>query len=99
MPYNKTSWQNNITPINENNLNNIENGVDTAFTHTETAHAPSDAENNASILKTEVENVLTGVILTHSHPNETRYGTADTPPSVGWNSGSPQAGDIWIQHS
>lgn len=28
MAYNKTTWINNETPINADNLNNIENGVD-----------------------------------------------------------------------
>lgn len=30
MGYNKTTWQNNVTPANETNLNNIENGVELA---------------------------------------------------------------------
>lgn len=27
MSYTKTNWVNNITPINEKNMNNIENGI------------------------------------------------------------------------
>jgi len=98
MPYTPTTWVNNTTPLNATNLNNIEQGVDEAHAHAEASHAPSDAENNANILKSEVEAVLTGPINTHIH-HEVRYGTEATPPASGWEQGSPRTGDIWVQHA
>jgi hypothetical protein len=35
--------------------------------HVTSAHAPSNAQKNSDILKSEIEAVLTGVISTHSH--------------------------------
>ena len=40
---------------------------DTAYTHSQAAHAPSNAQANADITKAEIEAKLTGVISSHSH--------------------------------
>lgn len=40
---------------------------DTAYTHSQAAHAPSDAQKNSDITQAEIEAKLTGTILTHSH--------------------------------
>jgi len=39
----------------------------TAYTHSQASHAPSDAQKNSDITKAEIENKLTGTITTHSH--------------------------------
>jgi hypothetical protein len=39
----------------------------TAYTHSQAAHAPSNAQKNSDILKSEIEAVLTGEISSHSH--------------------------------
>lgn len=40
---------------------------DTSYTHSQTAHAPSNAQKNSDITKVEIEAKLTGVISSHSH--------------------------------
>lgn len=42
---------------------------DSAYTHSQSAHAPSDAQKNSDITKAEIEAKLTGEISTHSHAN------------------------------
>ena len=39
----------------------------TAYTHSQASHAPSDAQKNSDITKAEIEAKLTGTITTHSH--------------------------------
>lgn len=39
----------------------------TAYTHSQSAHAPADAQKNSDITKAEIEAKLTGTITTHSH--------------------------------
>jgi hypothetical protein len=38
-----------------------------AYAHSQSAHAPSDAQKNSDITKAEIEAKLTGTITTHSH--------------------------------
>ncbi|MDY4127646.1 BppU family phage baseplate upper protein [Peptostreptococcus porci] len=42
---------------------------DSAYTHSQSAHAPSDAQKNSDITKAEIEAKLTGEISSHSHAN------------------------------
>jgi len=39
----------------------------TAYDHSQSAHAPSDAQKNSNILKSEIEGVLIGEISSHTH--------------------------------
>ena len=39
----------------------------TAYNHSQEAHAPSDAQKNSDITKTEIEAKLTGEISSHTH--------------------------------
>ena len=39
----------------------------TAYTHSQTAHAPSNAQKNSDITKAEIEAKLTGDVTTHTH--------------------------------
>ena len=40
----------------------------TAYDHSQSAHAPSNAQKNSDITKAEIEAKLTGEITTHTHP-------------------------------
>lgn len=43
------------------------NRINTAYTHSQAAHAPSNAQKNSDITKAEIEAKLTGAITSHSH--------------------------------
>lgn len=43
------------------------NQLNIAYTHSQSAHAPSNAQKNSDITKTEIEAKLTGNITTHTH--------------------------------
>ena len=43
----------------------------TAYTHSQAAHAPSDAQKNSDITQEEIESKLTGRIYTHNHSRMT----------------------------
>lgn len=56
--------------LSTNDLTNIlKTNYDTAYTHSQSAHAPSNAQRNSDITKEEIEAKLIGEITTHSHPN------------------------------
>ena len=46
---------------------------DTAYNHSQTAHAPSNAQKNSDITKAEIEAKLTGTITSHSHTTVNGY--------------------------
>lgn len=48
----------------------------TAYEHSQTTHAPSDAQKNSDISKPEIEAKLTGAIMTHTHAGEAPTGGA-----------------------
>lgn len=52
----------------------------TAYTHSQAAHAPSNAQKNSDITKAEIEAKLTGTITSHSHSTMPSRGvvTAET---------------------
>ncbi len=55
-------------PTVTNDLTNaLKSNYDTAYTHSQSAHAPSNAQVNADITKAEIEAKLTGDITTHTH--------------------------------
>ena len=41
--------------------------MSTAYNHSQVEHAPSDAQKNSDITKTEIEAKLTGAITSHTH--------------------------------
>ena len=64
----KTHTHSNLETINkltEENLNNMES----AYTHSTSAHAPANAQKNSDITKAEIEAKLTGDITSHTHTN------------------------------
>ena len=55
----------------------LKGNYDTAYTHSQSAHAPSNAQKNSDITKEEIEAKLTGVISTHSHSGSSPAGVLD----------------------
>lgn len=43
------------------------NNYDSAYIHSQSVHAPSNAQKNSDITKAEIETKLTGTIITHDH--------------------------------
>ncbi len=56
----------------------------TAYNHSQSAHAPSNAQKNSDITKTEIENKLTGTISSHIHDYITSMDTrnANSAPNT-----------------
>lgn len=55
-------------PTVTNDLTNaLKSNYDTAYTHSQSAHAPSNAQKNSDITKAEIEAKLTGDITSHTH--------------------------------
>ena len=77
--------------LSTNDLTNeLKANYDAAYTHSQAAHAPSNAQKNSDITKSEIEAKLTGNITTHTH---NRYAPIDSPNfttavSMGRKSGS-----------
>ena len=54
--------------LSTNDLTNtLKANYDAAYTHSKSAHAPSNAQKNSDITKAEIEAKLTGNITTHTH--------------------------------
>lgn len=57
--------------LSTNDLTNtLKTNYDTAFTHSQTTHAPSNAQKNSDITKAEIEAKLTGNLTSHTHDAE-----------------------------
>lgn len=57
-----------VIPTVTNDLTDtLKSHYDTAYTHSQAAHAPSNAQKNSDITKTEIETKLTGDVTTHTH--------------------------------
>jgi len=57
-----------LDSIQEALTTSLKSGYDGAVTHAGSAHAPSGAQVNADITKSEIEAKLTGEITSHTHP-------------------------------
>ena len=54
--------------LSTNDLTNtLKANYDTSYTHSQSTHAPSNAQKNSDITKAEIEAKLTGNITTHTH--------------------------------
>ena len=54
--------------LSTNDLTNtLKANYDTAYTHSQSTHAPNNAQKNSDITKAEIEAKLTGNITTHTH--------------------------------
>ena len=73
--------------LSTNDLTNtLKTNYDTAYTHSQSAHAPSNAQKNSDITKAEIEAKLIGTITSHSHALPTHTHTksqiTDFPTSM-----------------
>jgi|GEM_PF-5271199 len=72
----------------------------TAYTHSQSAHAPSNAQKNSDITKGEIEAKLTGTITTHGHnasditESSTKRFVTDTEKGT-WNGKAPTASPVF----
>ena len=65
--YNDLSNKPTIPTVTNDLTNTLKSNYDTAYTHSQSAHAPSNAQKNSDITKTEIEAKLTGNITSHTH--------------------------------
>jgi hypothetical protein len=70
--------------LSENDLTDtLKSNYDTAYTHSQSTHAPANAQKNSDITKAEIEAKLTGEISSHSHAlpthNHTKSEITDFP--------------------
>ena len=56
-----------IPTVTNDLTNTLKSNYDTAYAHSQSAHAPSNAQKNSDITKSEIEAKLTGNITTHTH--------------------------------
>ena len=56
-----------------NDVQDYKSDWDAAFTHSTSAHAPSNAQKNSDITKAEIEAKLTGAITSHTHAYEPAF--------------------------
>ena len=56
-----------IPTVTNDLTNELKANYDTAYTHSQSAHAPSNAQKNSDITKAEIETKLTGNITSHTH--------------------------------
>ena len=73
--------------LSTNDLTNaLKTNYDNAYTHSQSTHAPSNAQKNSDITKAEIEAKLTGEITSHSHALPTHTHTksqiTDFPTSM-----------------
>ena len=66
----------------------------TAYSHSQVAHAPSNAQKNSDITKTEIENKLTGDIASHTHSSYAASSSVGTLSSLQTNDKSNLVGAI-----
>ena len=63
----KLATASDIPTVTNDLTNELKANYDTAYTHSQSAHAPSNAQKNSDITKTEIEAKLIGNITTHTH--------------------------------
>lgn len=67
--YNDLTNKPTIPTVTNNLTNDLKNKYDAAYTHSQSAHAPANAQKNSDITKSEIEAKLTGDITSHTHSN------------------------------
>lgn len=65
--YNSLTNKPTIPTVTNDLTNELKSNYDTAYDHSQSAHAPSDAQKNSDITKVEIEAKLTGNINSHTH--------------------------------
>lgn len=70
--------------LSKNDLTDIlKSNYDNAYTHSQSSHAPTNAQKNSDITKAEIEAKLTGQITSHTHAVEVPKDTLITTNIVG----------------
>ena len=65
--YNDLTNKPTIPTVTNDLTDTLKSNYDTAYTHSQSAHAPSNAQKNSDITKAEIETKLTGNIASHTH--------------------------------
>ena len=65
--YNDLTDKPTIPTVTNDLTDALKTNYDIAYTHSQTGHAPSNAQKNSDITKTEIEAKLTGDIASHTH--------------------------------
>ena len=65
--YNDLTNKPTIPTVTNDLTNTLKTNYDTAYTHSQSTHAPSNAQKNSDITKAEIEAKLIGDITTHTH--------------------------------
>lgn len=65
--YNDLNNKPSIPTVTNDLTNELKANYDAAYTHSTSAHAPSNAQKNSDITKSEIEAKLTGNVTTHTH--------------------------------
>ena len=69
-----------IPTVTNDLTNELKANYDAAYTHSQSTHAPTNAQANADITKAEIEAKLTGDITTHTH---SQYAPINNPSFTG----------------
>ena len=65
--YNDLTNKPSIPTVTNDLTDSLKANYDAAYTHSTSAHAPSNAQKNSDITKAEIEAKLTGDVTTHTH--------------------------------
>lgn len=65
--YNSLTNKPTIPTVTNDLTDTLKSNYDTAYSHSQSSHAPSNAQKNSDITKTEIETKLTGNITSHTH--------------------------------
>ena len=65
----------------------------TAYTHSQAAHAPSNAQKNSDITKAEIEAKLTGTVTSHNHSGTYAAASHGTHLTIGTGASNAAAGN------
>ena len=65
----------------------------TAYTHSQAAHAPSNAQKNSDITKAEIEAKLTGTVTSHNHSGTYAPASHGTHLTIGTGASNAAAGN------
>ena len=68
--YNDLTNKPTIPTVSNDLTNTLKTNYDSAYTHSQSTHAPSNAQKNSDITKGEIEAKLTGQITSHTHAVE-----------------------------
>ena len=69
------------------------NRINTAYTHSQAAHAPSNAQKNSDITKAEIEAKLTGTVTSHNHSGTYAPASHGTHLTIGTGASNAAAGN------